>query len=175
MKENAKSKLKKRIQIEKDFKQLLEDNKALIIKIAAVYFSDPEDQQDLVQEIAIQLWRSFPRYDSNYALSTWIYRIALNTSITYLRKQKTRQKHMSRLADEKTIISWNEEDNSKEYLKELYRLIENLNPAEKALIILHLDSRSNEEVASIMGISKSNVSTRLNRIKIKLQQLNQKK
>ena len=145
MKENAKSKLKKTLQTEKDFKQVLDNNKALIIKIASVYFSNPDDRQDLVQEIAIQLWRSFPRYNSKYALSTWIYRIALNTSISYLRKQKTREKHMSKIAEENSVILWNEENHSTEYLKDLYRLIENLNPAEKALIILHLDSRSTND------------------------------
>ena len=157
-----------------EFTELIEANKALIAKVASAYCREAEDRKDLMQEIALQMWRSFPNYNPDYALSTWMYRVALNTSISFVRKRINRQKHLDRYSAEVQIFQW-QDTRSENRLNRLYDLISHLNTAEKALIILYLEGRPNPEIADIMGLSVTNVSTRLNRIRIKLKELNQTK
>ncbi len=160
-------KLKHSKQAEQEFLELLERNKKLIFKIANVYGKNEEEIKDLVQEITLQLWKSFSEYNPKYAISTWIYRIALNVSISFYRKEKSRNKIHREFSSQPHILFWDENIYDEQF-KLLYRFIEQLKTFEKAVIVLFLEGKRNQEIAEILGISVSNVSTKLNRIKAKL-------
>ncbi len=152
---------------EQEFLNILEGHKHLIFKIANAYCYEEDARKDLVQEIVLQLWRAFPKYDPQFSLSTWIYRIALNVSISHLRKESTRKKHQeaySEILELQGDGDWF--DNAQ--VKQLYRFIEGLKSLDKAIMILFLEEKGNKEIAEIMGITASNVSTRMHRIKQKL-------
>ncbi|GHB68324.1 RNA polymerase sigma factor [Persicitalea jodogahamensis] len=146
------------------FGTYLEGYKKLIVKVAGAYCSDYEDRKDLIQEIILHLWRAFPKYDGTSALSTWTYRIALNVSISYLRKETARKRREEYYQQQRDILEWSNPAMD-ERLEQLYRIIDQLRPLDKALIILSLEGCRNTEIADIMGISPTNVSTKLYRIK----------
>lgn len=154
-------------EIEEKFAQVIESNKGILYKVAGAYTKNDHDRQDLIQEILIQLWKAFPKYDNSFKLSTWIYRIALNVSISYLRKEGGRKKRHSKYVSQ---IDWPEIDDESQdkRLNQLYTSINQLKEFDKAIIILKLEGLSNEEISKVVGISISNVSTRLNRIKEQL-------
>lgn len=151
------------------FMAVVEDHKALIYKIARMYARNDEDQKDLVQEIIFQLWHSFEKYDSSYRWSTWIYRIALNVSISFYRREKRRQT-LSGPMPEQVLHIEDEENTLHEDIRLLYRFIRELKEIDRALIILSLDGNPQKEIASILGLSETNVSTRIARIKSRLKQ-----
>ena len=159
--------LKDSSKLKEEFLELLEKNKKLLFKIANVYGKNNEEIKDLVQEITLQLWKSFPYYNPEFAVSTWMYRIALNVSISFYRKEKSRKKLHQNIEKEAHIFFW-EEEIFDERFKQLYQFIEQLKAFEKALIVLYLEGKKNAEIAEIMGISATNVSTILNRIRTKL-------
>lgn len=159
--------LKDSSKLKEEFLELLEKNKKLLFKIANVYGKNNEEIKDLVQEITLQLWKSFPDYNPEFAVSTWMYRIALNVSISFYRKEKSRKKLHQNIEKEAHIFFW-EEEIFDERFKQLYQFIEQLKAFEKALIVLYLEGKKNTEIAEIMGISATNVSTILNRIRTKL-------
>ncbi len=151
--------------------KVLEDNMGIIYKIVNSYCKQEEDRKDLTQEIIIQLWRSFDKYDNRYKYSTWIYRIALNVSISFYRKGK-RRREISHPLPENILTSVKyEEDNESMYLFELLqKFISELRELDRALMILYLEERSHKEISEILGISESNVATKISRIKNKLKQ-----
>lgn len=159
--------LKESSKLGQEFLELLENNKKLVFKIANVYGKNDEEFKDLVQEITLQLWKSFPDYNPEFAVSTWIYRIALNVSISFYRKEKSRKKLHQNFEKQAQIFYW-EEQIFDERFKQLYQFIEQLKAFEKALIVLYLEGKKNAEISEIMGISATNVSTILNRIRNKL-------
>ncbi len=149
---------------EDQFLEVLENHKKLVYKIAHAYCQTVEDRKDLIQEIVLQLWKAFPNYDKNYALSTWIYRIVLNVSISFYRKEKTRERTYTGYQQELDIIQ-GADYVTDQRLKQLYAFIEQLKPLDKAIMILYLEGRSNKEIADIMGMSLTNISTKIHRIK----------
>jgi RNA polymerase sigma factor (sigma-70 family) len=149
------------------FIDYLESCKKLIAKVARVYSHDSEEQKDLMQDIALQLWKAFPNYDNTYAVSTWTYRIALNTSISHLRKATTRSALQTKKYSEGELLEV-QADTTDENLEQLYRAIEQLKPVDKAIVVLQLEGCSNKEIAEVMGLSSSNISTRKLRIKEEL-------
>lgn len=151
------------------FTELLEKYKGLLYKIARSYTSSPDDCQDLVQEITIALWRSFNRYNEQYAYSTWIYRIALNVSISHLRKEYQRIQPTAPLTEDLLQFA-TEEPASHPDIELLYRLIGALNQLDKAIMLLYLDEKTHREMADILGLSETNIATRISRIKIKWRQ-----
>jgi len=156
------------VNTDQEFIDFINSHKELILKVANVYCFDKEKRKDLVQEIILQLWRSFPNYNPEFKLSTWAYRIALNVCISYVRKTTVRNKALHQY---KAFFEWREIEESPvddENLRKIYQALDILKPIEKAVITLHLDGCSNQEIAKIIGISPSNVSTRLLRIKNKL-------
>lgn len=159
--------MKESSKLGQEFLELLENNKKLVFKIANVYGKNDEEFKDLVQEITLQLWKSFPDYNPEFAVSTWIYRIALNVSISFYRKEKSRKKLHQNFEKQAQIFYW-EEQIFDERFKQLYQFIEQLKAFEKALIVLYLEGKKNAEISEIMGISATNVSTILNRIRNKL-------
>lgn len=155
----------------KQFLEVVENHKALIYKVAHAYCKDPEDRKDLIQEVLIQLWRSFERYDAQYQLSTWIYRIAFNVAISWYRKQNSHAKRMAPIEEELIyLLQEPEEADLDENLKLLQAFIAQLNKLDRALILLYLEDKSQKEIAEILGLSVSNVSTKVGRIKAKLRQ-----
>ena len=148
-----------------NFATILENYKRLIFKVAGVYCRDPENRKDLVQEIVLQIWRSLPSYNEKFAMSTWIYRIALNVSISHYRKETTRQKTYNAYQHNMDIVEVESDKDLEDKTERLYGIIDNLRPIDKAIIVLYLENRSHAEIADIMGISVTNVSTKINRIK----------
>lgn len=149
----------------KEFAELVNRYKDVIFKVCYVYASR-EELEDYYQEVLIQLWRSLPKFRNESKMSTWIYRVSLNTCISYVRKNKK--------VNKVSLIDLDFIDNDiekKYYIDELYLLINRLNKFEKAIILLWLEDRDYEEIASIVGISKNNVAVKLNRIKEKLRRM----
>ncbi len=147
---------------------MLEKHKRLIFKISNSYCKSNEDRKDLTQEITFQLWKAFPDYNDEYAFSTWIYRISLNVAISFYRKEKTKKKALETYKEVIVFDEVDDDEGKNEQTRMLYTFIEELNPLDKAIIILHLEAKKNKEIATIMGISATNVSTKINRIKNKL-------
>nr|WP_295928359.1 sigma-70 family RNA polymerase sigma factor [uncultured Dyadobacter sp.] len=157
--------------MEKIFLETIREHQRIIHKVSRLYRNGREDQQDLFQEIVYQLWRAFPGFRQEAKVSTWIYRIALNTAMATYRKQKppiSLSEHPPDLADAGEITSEREEW--------LLRALRTLGESERALISLYLEDYSYAEIASVTGISENYVGVKLNRIKEKLKNLlNQKK
>lgn len=148
------------------FVNVLKEHENLVFKICNVYARDAEDLKDLFQEVVLQAWISYPKFNHDSKVSTWLYRVALNTALNHKRVQK---KH-SYAGDIETLMHVEDivsQSYSEEY-KILQQMIAALPPLEKALILLYLDDNSYQEIADIMGMGVSNVGTRLARIREKL-------
>ncbi|MBT29046.1 MAG: RNA polymerase subunit sigma-70 [Thalassobius sp.] len=150
------------------FLESLEKHKGIIYKIANAYCKNDEDRKDLIQEIITQLWKSHSRYNNEYKFSTWVYRIALNVSISFYSQYKKRANIHHRLNLESIQLVHEESPRPDENLQQLQRFISELKELDKALILLYLDQKSHNEIAEILGISTSNVATKIARIKMKL-------
>lgn len=153
------------------FLNIIERHKRIIYKITNAYCKDEVDRQDLIQEIILQLWLSLDKYDKAYSLTTWIYRIALNISISFYRKNRTRKEHNTQLTP--TLESYlvaSEPYSENPDLILLQGFIHELREIDKALILLYLDGLSQKEIAEIVGITATNVGSKLSRIKHKLRQ-----
>ncbi len=159
---------------EYEFTRIIKDHEGVIYKITTIYTNNQDDQKDLYQEIVYQLWKSFDSFKGNSKISTWMYRVALNTAITRLKKEKRRVDY---IGIDKVIMQQTEQHDSvfEERLKLLYTHIQGLNELEKGLMLLLLEGKKYEEIALITGLSPSNVGTRISRIKLKLKTLIVKK
>ncbi len=156
------------MQTEDYFVKTIRTNEGIIYKITKVYASSREDQKDLYQDIIFQLWRSFDSFKGKSKLTTWIYRVALNTALAHLQKSK---RSPTLLTDEfsfEMLMSPEEDKNLKEQLEIMYDQIRNLNAIEKGIILLYLEGKSHDEIAEITGYSNTNVGTRIGRVKQKL-------
>ena len=152
---------------EERFVEYLDSYKKLISKVARAYCNDAEERKDLIQDIIVQLWKSYPKYNPKWSISTWTYRIAINVSISFLRKATTRKHTQSGYQEDLESIPF-EESQKDENLDRLYKFIELLKPIDKAIIILQLEGCKNKEIAEVMGMSMTNVATKKQRIKEKL-------
>ena len=151
------------------FLSLLDEHKKILYKVAGSYCRNPEDRQDLIQEIVAQLWRSFGRYDESYRFSTWMYRIALNVAISFYRSESRRSRDT--VPAEESVLEIADPRGSEEVeenLRLLWQQIDQLDKLDRALIILYLDGNRYDTIAEILGISETNVGTKLGRIKQKL-------
>ena len=153
------------------FLDILEKNIGIIIKIARAYSKTLHDKEDLINDITLELWKSFGRFKGDSKISTWIYRIALNTSMNYNRKRE--KDRLFFLDDLKQIdnASWLIEQPDSSLSEILYQCIDELNQLNKAIILLYLDGNSHDEISEITGISKTNVGTRISRIKEQIKNL----
>ena len=156
-------------ELEKEFLSMIEEQKRTIYKVCYMYANDQDDLNDLFQETVLNLWKSFPRYRGDSSLNTWVYRIAMNTCISFLRHSNTRPQTIPMTAQIAGSLETDEETEAR--LKYLYNLINQLGKLERALILLWLEERSYQEMADILGISKANVAVKLNRIREKLKQM----
>ena len=153
------------------FLTVISFNKGILFKIANSYCKDGEDRKDLVQEIIVQLWKSFERFNDQYKYSTWIYRIALNVAISFYRKENRRKQVSNPLTD--GILNYadtNVTSETDENIMLLQQFIAGLKELDKAIMLLYLEEKSHKEIADIIGISESNVATKIGRIKILLKQ-----
>lgn len=155
-------------QFEKDIRQ----NELLIYKVCRIYAYTDEDRKDLFQEIVIQLWRAYPKFRGQSSFSTWLYRVAINTAISGLRKQKSG----FITSYEPAALPVNASDENyaaveEEQLRLLYKAIEQLTQIEKAIVMLYMEDRSYDEMEDILGINQGTIRVKMNRIKQKLRQL----
>lgn len=151
------------------FRELLERHRGIVFKVANSYARSTQDREDLAQEIAAQLWRAFPKYDGARTFSTWMYRVALNVAISHLRERSRYEDHHETLDAAIHDVATNDAESDEDArVRELYRCIARLNPLDRALLILYLDERSQREIAEILGISESNVATKIGRLKARL-------
>jgi len=153
------------------FLSVIETNKGIIYKIANSYCKDPEDRKDLFQEIVSQLWKSFDNYNNQYRYSTWIYRVALNVAISFYRKENRRKVLSSPLSEGVfSLIDFDEPNEIESNLRMLQQFIQELKDLDKALMLLYLEEKSHREIAEIIGITETNVATKIGRIKQLLKQ-----
>lgn len=148
------------------FISVIEAHKGIIYKVANSYCKDLEDRNDLVQDIILKLWNAFDTYNDEFKHSTWIYRIALNIAISNYRKEKVREKYFTPLAV--SIFDLHDDDNTtaKEHKYVLLQqFISELKELDKALMLLYLEEKNYKEIAEILGISESNVGTKISRLK----------
>jgi len=156
---------------EEQFLDILEKNIGIIIKIARAYSKTVHDKEDLINDITLELWKSFGRFKGDSKISTWIYRVALNTSMNSRRKKE--KDKLFFLDDLKQVESqsWIIEQPDSSHSEILYQCIDELNQLNKAIILLYLDGNSYDEISDITGVSKTNVGTRINRIKEQIRNL----
>lgn len=153
------------------FGTLLQRHAGIVFKIACSYAHGREDRADLAQEIAAQLWHAYPNYDPARSFSTWMYRVALNVAISQVRSQSLRNRHPIVPLDE-TTLDLADGDGADHERQQQIRLLQDFiarqPPLERALLLLYLDERPQREIADILGISESNVSTKIGRLKQRL-------
>ncbi len=153
------------------FVELLSEHRGILYKVAYAYCRDREDREDLVQEMLIQLWRSFPRFDGRVKFSTWMYRIAMNVAISHYRASTRRIRDTVPLEELGLDIAAAEAlfEEAGDNMRVLRQLIGQLDEMDRALILLFLDGRDHGEIAEIVGITPTNVATRIHRLKQRLQ------
>lgn len=156
-------------QNEDRFLKLLDEHKGIVYKICRSYCPNPTDRDDVTQEVLVQLWRSFGSYDDRYKFSTWLYRVALNVAISFYRRESRSRRRVT-LGDDKVLEAAEDPAAEGAELHAIYDLIERLNPLNRALMLLHLDGNSYREIADVLGITESNVATKLSRLKQALKQ-----
>ena len=154
--------------LEQKFVSMIQANERIIYKVCYMYTTQRNTLNDLYQEVVLNLWKAFPNFRSDCKISTWIYRIALNTCISFIRKDKNVPEIISLTLDYDRI---DDKDDTEIMLKQLYKLINQLGPLEKSIILLYLEDKSYEEISEITGLTVTNVATRLSRIKEKLRKM----
>lgn len=150
------------------FQEIIEQHKGILFKVSRAYCPDEEDRQDLIQEMMIQIWQSIHKYNDQYKISTWLYRISLNVAISYYRKRSTRAKKYTELNEHLIGPPIEDKSDNERQLNLLEQFISELKEIDKALMILYLEDKSHTEIAEILGISVSNAGTKIGRIKDKL-------
>jgi RNA polymerase sigma factor (sigma-70 family) len=154
-----------------EFIAVVKEYQKLIYKICYSYCKDPDNRKDLEQEILIQLWKSFEKFDGRVKISTWIYRIALNTAISFYRSDTRISRHRAPIPESVlSLPDTGDEPELEENISALYRFIDGLERFDKALILLYLDSRKYSEISTILGITETNVATKISRIKESIKQ-----
>ena len=153
--------------IDDTFLQLVNANLGIAHKVSRLYFNDPDDREDALQEMMYQLFRSYQSFHGGSKFSTWMYSVCLNTALTFRRKEKIRKKES--ISNVHHQIAEPPREHKQEIVTALYDVIATLSPLNKAIILLYLEDMSYEEIAGITGLSKSNVSVKLVRIKKELE------
>lgn len=148
------------------FSELVEQHRGIVNKVVGMYCWHPDDHDELSQEIIAQLWRAFTSYDDRKRFSTWMYRVALNVSISWVRRNSIRQRHTIQFdEDVHPAVDTTLAPDDDGRMAFLQNFIDELDPLNRALMLLYLDERSYRDIAEILGISETNVATRINRLK----------
>jgi len=160
----------------KIFKQWLNDYSKLIFKVVRAYTISPQDQEDLFQEILIHIYSAIPCFRGEAKETTWIYRISLNTALTWSRNEKRKRKKFKTNVLNIQDLATNSNDNNdlsqnEQILNDVYDAMRKLSKSDSSIILLYLDGLSYDQISEVIGISKTNVGVRLNRAKKKLAQL----
>ena len=156
---------------EKNFISLIEKNKGIILKIIRIYQVNAADQLDLSQEIIYQLWKSYPSFQKNSSFSTWMYRVAINTALTFM-KQTIRRKNLNKsivINELEEPVFADELQSRPDELSMFYNAVQELNEIEKAIIFYYLEELNHKEIGKNLGISEENARVKLHRTKEKLQ------
>jgi RNA polymerase sigma factor (sigma-70 family) len=150
-----------------DFEALLQSHRPIIFKTINTYCWRLEDREDLAQEIAAQLWRAWPKYDLTRPFATWMYRIALNVAISFVRREAQIRRVFTPLEEELHDMGSALPNNADaaERMQRLHRFIAAEPPFERALLLLYLEETPQREIAEILGITPTNVSTKISRLK----------
>ncbi len=156
---------------EKVFIQLLNEHQKIVHKVCNLYMDSYTDKEDLFQEITLQAWKAYGNFRGESKFSTWLYRVALNTAITFFRKEKKNAFIYS--TDNIPDISNNEQDPIEAKLKSMYIAISHLSKIDKAIVMLYLEDYSYAEISETIGITANNIAVKMNRIKIKLKEFTQ--
>lgn len=156
---------------QKEFLEKIEKHKGIIYKISKMYMDDQSDREDLFQEIIYQVWKAYSTFRGDSEFSTWLYRIALNTDIMFLRSEKRRSFITNDDFSDYRIKNEEYDDEKEENLLKMYSAINKLNPIDKAFIFYYLENFSGKQIAEQMGISEGNVRVKMNRAKNKLKEL----
>lgn len=155
--------------IEQEFVAVIREYERVIYKVCYLYATKSAPLNDLYQEAVLNIWRAFPKFRKECKISTWIYRVTLNTCISFMRKERNVPEIVTLTRESEWMTD--EKDEFKEMLRELYRLISKLGQLDKSIILLYLEDKSYEEIAEITGLTVSNVATKLSRIKDKLRKM----
>ena len=155
------------------FQEWLDGYRALLFKVIRAYAYSDEDQNDLFQEVCLQVFRSIPNFQAKSAVSTWLYRIALNTAIKWSTRERKHSRDHENIAEMGHVFDASNEDQD-ERLLWLYEEIQKFNEIDRSLTLLLLDGYSYKEMSQIMGISESNIGVKIHRIKKQLVQNIQK-
>ena len=150
--------------LKEEFLEVLENYQGILHKVNLIYFRNKTDREDNFQEIVYQLWKSYPGLKNKDSLGSWFYAVSINTSISRLRR-KSLVEYREELPESMDSVDFYEEISREESLRLLLRAIQNLNEIDKSLMLLYLEEKSYDEIAVILGISKTNVGTRINRAK----------
>ena len=157
--------------MEKEFLHIIQKNQGIIHKVCNIYCDTEDDRSDLFQEIVVQLWKSYPNFRRESKVSTWMYRVALNTAITSFKKSKRRPDQSSLTYDNFQIEDEKYDTETEENIKVLHKAIQQLTGIEKSIVLLYLENKKYEEIAEITGITQNYVRVKMNRIKKKLKKL----
>jgi RNA polymerase sigma factor (sigma-70 family) len=153
---------------EAEFLELLHKHKGILHKISRMYMENTEDREDLVQEIILQLWRSFGSFNEQSQFSTWMYRVAINTAILFFKKEKKSPDNQT-LSRDFDIKDEGSDTSKNKQLEVFYKAVQDLNQIEKAIIFYSMEGKSHKEIAENLGISEVNTRVKLNRTKEKIQ------
>ncbi|MCW5911443.1 MAG: sigma-70 family RNA polymerase sigma factor [Cyclobacteriaceae bacterium] len=146
--------------LERAFTELINQNRGIIYKVIRLYVANEEDERDLFQEILFQAWKSYPRFDGRSKFSTWLYRVGLNTVLTFKRRPVLVVPH-----ENLASLNISQAKTSTDESEALYIAIRGLPEIDRMIITLHLDGYENEEIADITGLTKNNTAVKLHRIK----------
>lgn len=153
------------------FAALVGQHRAIAFKVAGLYCWRSDEREDLVQDILAQAWRAFPGYDSSRPFGTWFYRIALNVAISWVRGVGRRQQQTEPFdAERHDRVATAAERDEDARVEALYRAIRSFEPLNRALLLLYLDEHSHKDIALILGLSETNVATKIGRLKLRLRQ-----
>lgn len=150
------------------FRDIIEQHKGILFKVARAYCLNEDDRQDLIQEMMIQIWQSINRFNNQIKISTWLYRISLNVAISFYRKNMARANKNTMLNEQTEQIPTDDKTEEDQQLNLLEQFISELKEFDKALMILYLEDKSHAEIAEILGMTVSNVGTKIGRIKDKI-------
>lgn len=154
---------------EKEFIQLLNQNQKIIHKVCNLYMNWQEDKEDLFQEITLQAWKAFSQFRGEAKFSTWLYRVALNTAITFFRKDK-KNAFIATVSEIPELAHQSDRDPIEDKTKAMYKAIADLSKIDKAIVMLYLEDYSYSEISEIIGITANNIAVKMNRIKVKLRE-----
>lgn len=158
---------------EKEFIALLNEHQRIMHKVCNLYMDAHADREDLFQEITLQAWKAYAGFRGDAKFSTWLYRVALNTAITFFRKEKRKPDIYSTEAVP-DLGSHETYDPIEEQVKAMYAAIGDLSKIDKAIVMLYLEDYNYNDIGEMMGITANNVAVKMNRIKTRLKESTQK-